>query len=90
MLGAVIGLFAPLLGIVIFYFMKASSSRFLDFLAFFLATPSLITVVVTVSMLINAALFTYYINSGIDRTARGIFGATCAWAIVAIVTKFFL
>ena len=37
----------------------------------------------------NAAIFTYYINSHIDKTAKGIFFATGIYGIAILIIKTF-
>jgi hypothetical protein len=37
----------------------------------------------------NAILFTIYINSNIDKTAKGIFVATIIYALIALSLKTF-
>jgi hypothetical protein len=86
-LGLIIGLFAPLLGMVGFYFWKFSAYSFIDFIKFLLVEKHLITGMVSFSLLANAIFFTLYINTHKDKTARGIFIVTCVYAILALVLK---
>ncbi len=87
-LGLIIGLFAPLLGMVGFYFWKFSAYSFIDFIKFLLVEKHLITGMVSFSLLANAIFFTLYINTHKDKTARGIFIVTCVYAILALILKF--
>jgi len=86
-LGLLIGLFAPLLGMVGFYFWKFSAYSFIDFIKFLLVEKHLITGMVSFSLLANAVFFTLYINTHKDKTARGIFIVTCVYAILALILK---
>ena len=86
-LGLIIGLIAPLLGIIGFYFWKFSSESFIDFLKFLGYQKKILTSAVTFSLLANAIMFTIYINSRKDQTAKGIFIVTCIYAVFAIVLK---
>jgi hypothetical protein len=86
-LGLIIGLFAPLLGMVGFYFWKFSAYSFIDFIKFLLVEKHLITGMVSFSLLANAIFFTLYINIHKDKTARGIFIVTCVYAIIALILK---
>jgi len=89
-LGIILGFLAPILGVVGFYFYKFSSARFIEFLEFMLAWKSLFTSVISLSLIANAAIFTIYINTHKDKTARGIFITTCIYAIICIVVKYFV
>ena len=86
-LGLIIGLFAPLVGMVGFYFWKFSAYSFIDFIKFLLVEKHLITGMVSFSLLANAIFFTLYINIHKDKTARGIFIVTCVYAIIALILK---
>jgi predicted membrane channel-forming protein YqfA (hemolysin III family) len=45
---------------------------------------------ISVSLLINAAVLTFFIQKKNDKTAMGIFFTTCIYAVVAIACKWFL
>ncbi len=87
-LGLILGFLAPLLGLLGFYFTKFSAAKFVDFLYFLTIYKTLFTSVISVSLIVNAIIFTVYINTQKDKTARGIFAATCVYAIVCIIMKF--
>jgi hypothetical protein len=40
-------------------------------------------------LVLNIALFTYYINTHRDQTAKGIFTITLLYAIASLAVKFF-
>ena len=42
---------------------------------------------ISVSLLANAIIFTLYINTRRDRTAKGIFIATCVYVIAGLIFK---
>jgi hypothetical protein len=88
-LGLVLGILAPVLGLTVFYFIKFRALNFTEFLQFLFIWKSLFTSVISVSLIANAILFTVYVNTRKDQTARGIFIATCVYAIVGISIKFF-
>ena len=75
-LGIVLGFLAPLLGVVIFYLIKFTAFTFKEFLEVLIEWKSFFTAVITVSLIADGALFTIYINTERDKTARGIFAAT--------------
>jgi hypothetical protein len=90
-LGIVLGLLAPFLGMLVFYVWKFYPTYTLaDFFTILMIQRSLITAMVSFSLLANAILFTIYINTRRDRTAKGIFIITCIYAIAAIVYKMLL
>lgn len=86
--GLVLGFIAPLAGFLIYKFIKFRSLTLIEMIQWLKLNPQLITVVVSLSLLANAVLFTVYINVHKDRTARGIFAFTCIYAIVALLFKF--
>ncbi len=88
-LGLVLGLIAPLVGFLIYKFVKFRLFSFSELIQAMRQNPSLVTVAVSLSLLANAVVFTLYVNSRKDKTAGGIFVITCIYALVAILFKFF-
>ena len=88
-LGMVLGLVAPIVSLIIYYFVKFYPTyTFKDFFDFLRTNKSQITAVSVPCLVLNIALFTYYINSHKDSTAKGIFAATLIYAILALLFKF--
>ncbi len=88
-LGLVLGLVAPIISLVIYYFVKFYPTySFRDFLDFMRTNKSQITAISVPCLVLNIALFTIYINSHRDQTAKGVFAATLIYAIVALLFKF--
>jgi hypothetical protein len=87
-LGLVMGLIAPILSLVIYYFVKFSAYSFKDFLEFVRNNKSQITAISVPCLVANIALFTIYINSHREQTAKGVFAATLVYAIIALLFKF--
>ncbi|HTI94612.1 MAG TPA: hypothetical protein VL727_28670 [Puia sp.] len=88
-LGMVLGLVAPIISLIIYYFVKFYPTYTIkDFFDFLRTNKSQITAVSVPCLVLNIALFTYYINSHKDSTAKGIFAATLIYAIVALLFKF--
>ena len=88
-LGIVLGLVAPILSLVIYYFYKFSSAySFKEFLVFIRDNKTQITAISVPCLFLNILLFTIYINSRRDQTAKGVFAATLIYAIVALLFKF--
>jgi hypothetical protein len=88
-LGLALGLLGPLLGLVVVYFIKFPSFTFKDFLDNFMHDNRMITSIGSLSLLANAVLFTLYVNTGRDNTAKGIFIITLIYGIGILVLKIF-
>lgn len=86
-LGLALGLIGPLLGLVIIYFIKFPSYSFMDFLTYFMNDNKMITSVGSLSLLVNVILFTLYVNTHKDETAKGIFIVTLIYGIGILVLK---
>ena len=88
-LGLIMGLIGPILGLVIIYFFKEdfNSLSFMEFLDYFFNTNRLITSIGSLSLLANVVLFTIYINTHRDQTAKGIFLVTLIYGIGILILK---
>jgi len=51
---------------------------------------SFLTAIISFSLFLNAIVFTYYVNKRLDKTATGIFIATCVYAIPTIIVKLWM
>lgn len=89
-LGLVLGFLAPFVGLLGFYLAKFRALSFVDFLHFLTIYKTLFTSVISISLIANAVVFTIYINTQKDKTARGVFAATCVYAIVCLIIKFII
>jgi len=86
--GIVIGLIAPLLAMVIYYYWNFSRAMSISEYLYLLRTnKTLLTGVSSISLVANALFFTIYINTHRDKTARGIFVATLLYGIAVLVYK---
>jgi len=88
-LGLVLGLLGPLLGLIVIYFMKFSGISFGSFIDEFFHNNKLITSIGSLALLANVILFTIYINTSRDRTAKGIFLITLIYGIGILILKLF-
>lgn len=86
-LGLVLGFAGPLLGLVFLYSWKFPSYTFGEFLESFIQENRLITSIGSLSLLVNAILFTIYVNTERDRTARGIFIVTLCYGVGILLLK---
>lgn len=89
-LGLLLGLLGPALGLIVVYFLKFSSYGFGEFLDYFFNDSKLITSIGALCLLANAVLFTIYINTHRDNTAKGIFATTLVYGIAILVIKIFI
>lgn len=87
--GLVLGFIAPMLGFMLYKFVKFKEFSLSDMFQFLKLNPNLISVFISVSLLANAVLFTIYINSHRDKTAKGIFTITLVYAIIALIFKYY-
>lgn len=90
-LGLVLGILAPFLGILIFKMYKFSVFSFAETFQYMMVEPGYktLTVALSLSLLLNALLFTIFINSGKDLTAKGIFVTTLAYGLLVLSIKTF-
>jgi hypothetical protein len=86
-LGLILGLLGPLLGLVVIYFVKYSSTSFGEFMDEFFNNNKLITSIGSLSLLANVIFFTLYVNTNHDKTAKGIFLVTLLYGIGILVLK---
>jgi hypothetical protein len=87
-LGILLGLIAPFIGIVGYYFLKIYPISFSDYIQLLGMEKRFLTNAITFSLLANAVFFTIYINSHKDKTAKGIFAVTVIYVIAAVILKF--
>jgi hypothetical protein len=88
-LGIVLGFLAPIAGMFIYYLVQFRMFTLREFFEVLFTQKALLTGIISISLIANAIVFTYYINTRKDRTARGIFIATCIYAISALLYKMF-
>ena len=87
--GVAMGFTAPFLGLIIYYYLSffQRNVTFTEFLGYLREYKTLLTAVSSISLLANAVLFTIYINSHRDKTAKGIFLATVIYGIAVLLIK---
>lgn len=90
-LGFLLGFVAPLISLVVYYLIRFYPLFTVsDFFNFVGSNKSQITAISVPCLLLNIALFTIYINSHRDKTAKGVFAITLIYAIAALLLKFIL
>jgi hypothetical protein len=91
LLGIILGLIAPFLGLVLFKIYKFGIYTYSDTIDFMLHEQGFrtLSVALTLSLLVNAGIFTLYINTRRDKTATGIFVSTLVYGITILLIKTF-
>jgi hypothetical protein len=86
--GILLGVLGPLLAMILYYFWNFSSAiSFGEYLYVLRTNRPLLTAISSISLLANAVLFTVYINTHRDKTAKGVFAATLIYGIAVLVFK---
>ena len=88
-LGILLGFLAPLVGMVIYYFVAFYTRHvsFGEYLGYLRHYKSMLTLVSSVSLIANAVLFTFYVNTRKDKTLKGIFLSTVIYGIAVLLIK---
>jgi hypothetical protein len=88
-LGLIMGLLGPLLGLVVIYFVRSDFRplTFGEYIEYVFTNNRLITSIGSLSLLANVILFTLYVNTHRDKTAKGIFLVTLIYGIGILVLK---
>lgn len=88
--GLILGLIAPVVGLVALKYYKFGMLSFKEVLQFMYLQPGhgLITAGLTVSLMMNAFFFTMYVNNRRDQTAKGIFVTTLVYGVVILLIKY--
>lgn len=88
-LGLLLGFIAPILSLAVYYLVKFFPVFSLkDFVTFLAANRTQVTAISVPCLVLNIALFTIYINSHRDKTAKGIFAVTLVYAIISLMAKY--
>ena len=88
-LGLILGFLAPVLGFAAYYLLRFRLFSVKEFFQVLMMQKSLLSGIVSIALLANAVVFTLYINQHKDKTAKGVFIATCMYAIIALGLKWF-
>jgi tryptophan-rich sensory protein len=89
-LGLLLGFITPIFGMFAYYFIQFRLFTLKEFFTVMLEQKSLMSGIISISLIANAVVFTIFINKQIDKTARGIFIATCIYALVALAVKWII
>lgn len=90
-LGLILGIFAPIGGLAIFKWYKFGIFTSKEFFQFIYLEPGFRTLSagLSLSLLANAVIFTFYINAHKDNTAKGIFITTALYGLIILLIKTF-
>lgn len=86
--GVIIGLVMPILSFFGYYYWKFRLFTFSDFIGALETNKQLVTALTIPCLLLNIVIFTIYINGHCDKTAKGIFVVTFAYAVSSLLFKF--
>lgn len=89
MLGVILGILVPLLVTAAIYKMRFGAVPWNDFKQDYLSSNRIITFFGVWCLVANTAVFTYYINTHKDRTAKAIFAVTLLYALSILAIKLF-
>jgi len=90
-LGIILGSIAPLIGLILFKSFKFQTFSFKETFQFMFVEPGYTTlsVALSLSLLLNALLFTIFLNMRNDHTAKGIFATTVVYGLLVLCIKTF-
>jgi hypothetical protein len=88
-LGLILGLLLPVVSFLGYYAWKFSVYSFSDYIFYLRTNKALVTAITIPCLVLNMVIFTYYINSKLDRTAKGIFAVTLLYALASLAVKYF-
>ncbi len=87
--GLILGFLGPVISFFGYYFYKFYPTfSFGEFVTELTRNKALVTAMTIPCLLLNIVLFTIYINSKRDQTAKGIFAVTLVYAIISLIFKF--
>lgn len=86
-MGLLLGFLLPIIIFLIIYLVRFSDNSLDDFISTFASQKSLITFFGVWCLVANIALFTYYVNTQKDRTAKGVFAMTLVYGIGILLAK---
>lgn len=91
LMGLVMGFIAPMIGIMAFKMSKFSAFSIKETYQYMMLEPGYktLSVALSLSLLLNALLFTLYVNTRRDNTAKGIFATTLVYGLFVLIIKTF-
>ena len=87
--GLLLGFLIPLLGTFVYYFVQFRNVATLEeFFQYLFREKGLMTAMISILLVANIAVFTYFINNRRDKSAKGIFIATLIYGLASVIWKF--
>ncbi len=86
--GLFIGLFMPLLGFIVVYFIMGSGVPFSTYMERLSHSSKAFATVISLSVLANLIPFLYFNSKRLDQAVKGIVIATMLYAVVFVYVKF--
>lgn len=88
--GCILGIVAPLVGLLLLKFYKFGMLSFNEVLQFIYTQPGhgIMTAGLSVSLMMNAFFFTMYVNNRKDETGKGLFLTTVIYGVVILLIKY--
>ncbi|MBW7892155.1 MAG: hypothetical protein H3C48_14270 [Chitinophagaceae bacterium] len=87
--GLVLGFIGPLVSLIVYYFIKFFPVYSMgEMFTALHQNKRLVTGVSIPCLFLNIVIFTLYINSRRDKTAKGVFTITLIYALAALLFKF--
>lgn len=87
--GLILGFIAPVFGLIFYYYWQFRLFTLKEFFQVLTMQKSLLSGIISIALIANALVFTYYVNKHKDETAKGIFIATCFYALITLGFKWF-
>ncbi len=89
--GAILGFLGPVLGFIVFKMTKFQSFTWSNTLEYMWREQGhrTFSVALSLALMVNAVLFTIYINTHRDHTAKGIFVLTLIYGLIVLSIKTF-
>src|ERR1700741_4836449 len=88
-LGLVLGFLSPIAGLLIYYLMRLRIFSLKEFFQLVMMQKSLMSAIVSIALITNVIVFTLFVNKHKDKTAKGIFVASCIYALTGLCIKWF-
>jgi hypothetical protein len=88
--GCVLGVIAPIAGLLLLKFYKFGMFNFKEVLEFIYTQPGhgILTAGLSVALMLNAFFFTMYANAKKDETMKGLFVTTVLYGVVILLIKY--
>lgn len=87
-LGLLLGIIFPILGLLVVYLVKFSNASMGDFFQVLFNDHKAAALMLAFSLFANLIPFIYYTNKRLDGTAKGVLIATMLYAVLIVLLKY--